>query len=305
MESVRLPRFSRAEEIRSFRITDRDLEIIRHVNRHRFLRSSHLVKLLPGSSQQLLRRLQLLFHHGYLERPRAQLDYFHRAGPEPIAYGLGNKGAELVMRESGGDSAMLNWSWKNQSVGRLFLEHALLVSDVMVAFELAAHDRGDVRFLSADQLFPNRNQHSLQWRVTLDNRQKLGVVPDAVFALETTSEDGAPLRAYYFLEADRGTMPIMRQDLRQTSFFRKLLAYRATWKQGLHKTLFGFPRFRVLTVTSSAGRMRDLVVACAKLEAGHGLFIFTESKRFLESNPLSFRWKTCHGESSVLDAVNR
>jgi hypothetical protein len=27
----------------------------------------------------VLRRLQLLFHHGYLDRPRAQIDYY-RAG---------------------------------------------------------------------------------------------------------------------------------------------------------------------------------------------------------------------------------
>ena len=249
MESVRLPRFSRTQEIRPFRLTGRDLEIIRHVNRHRFLRSSHVMKLLGGSPQQILRRLQLLYHHGYLERPRAQLDYFHRSGSEPIVYGLGNKSVEAVRQGEPSEAASLNWSCKNQNVGRLFLEHALLVADVMVGFELATRQRGDVRLLSTDQLFLNRNQRPLQWRVTLDNRQKLGVVPDAVFALETTTETGGAPRAYYFLEADRGTMPIVRQDLRQTSFFRKLLAYHATWKQGFHRAPFGFPGFRVLTVT--------------------------------------------------------
>jgi hypothetical protein len=36
---------------------------------------------------------------------------------------------------------------------------------------------------------------------------------------------------HFFLEADRGTMPVTRWTLSQTSFFRKLLAYEATWTQ--------------------------------------------------------------------------
>jgi hypothetical protein len=196
MESARLPRFSRADTIRPFRLTNRDMEILRHIKRHRFLRSSHICRLVDGSPTQILRLLQLLYHHGYVERPRGQLDYFHRNGSEPIVYGLGNKGVGALRPTGLGAAASLNWSWKNQNVGRLFLEHALLVSDVMVAFELAARKRSDVRLLCAEQLLPDRGHHSLQWRVTLDNRQKLGVVPDAVFALETSTEDGEASRAY-------------------------------------------------------------------------------------------------------------
>lgn len=73
MESVRLPRFKRATEIPPIRLTGRDREIIRQVHRHRFLRSSHIVALIGGSSQQVSRRLQRLFHHGYLDRPRSQI----------------------------------------------------------------------------------------------------------------------------------------------------------------------------------------------------------------------------------------
>ena len=59
-------------------LTERDREIIRLVHRHRFLRSSHICSLIPGSPQQLLRRLKLLYHHGFLERPRSQIDYYHQ-----------------------------------------------------------------------------------------------------------------------------------------------------------------------------------------------------------------------------------
>ena len=56
------------------RLTDDDLSIIRHIARHRFLRSTHLARLMPHRSyKKLLERLAGC-HNGYLDRPRAQLD---------------------------------------------------------------------------------------------------------------------------------------------------------------------------------------------------------------------------------------
>src|SRR5262245_28482937 len=134
MESTRLPRFQRAPEIAPIQLTQRDLGIIRHIHRHRFLRSSHIVALTKGSAQQTLRRLQLLYHHGYLERPRAQIDYYHRLGSRPLVYGIGTKGAALLRREL--TVSPNAWQTKNRTVGRVFLEHALLTADVMVTIEL-------------------------------------------------------------------------------------------------------------------------------------------------------------------------
>src|SRR6185503_20851330 len=83
-------------------------------------------------------------------------------------------------------------------------------------------------------------------------------------------------RAFFFLEADRGTMPVRRKNLFQTSFYRKLLAYEATWSQSIHRRSFGFNRFRVLTVTTSTARVKSLVDACSKLQRGRGLFLFAD-----------------------------
>src|ERR1700679_1987430 len=101
MESTRLSRFKRASAITPFQLEERDHEIIRLVHRHRFLRSSQIMSLIGDSPQQLLRRLKLLYHHGYLERPRAQIQYYERGGSKSIAYGLGNKGGELLRPELG------------------------------------------------------------------------------------------------------------------------------------------------------------------------------------------------------------
>src|ERR1035441_3813952 len=110
MHSVRLPRFKRAAVVASIRITERDRAIIRLVRRFRLLRSSHICSLIPSSRQQLTRRLQLLYHRGFLERPRAQLDYYHRGGSHHIVYGLGNKGASVLNQEPRSTPQRRDWN---------------------------------------------------------------------------------------------------------------------------------------------------------------------------------------------------
>src|SRR5437867_1272727 len=137
MESSRLPRFKRAPTVASMQLTDRDRQIIRLVHRHRFLRSTQIVALIGDSSQQLLRRLKLLYHHGFLERPRSQLDYYHRGGSRHIVYGLGNQGAAMLQQDLGVGFRELSPDENKPSAGGGFLERAGLVADVMVAIELA------------------------------------------------------------------------------------------------------------------------------------------------------------------------
>jgi len=259
-------------------LTPRDRNIVQLVAQHRFLRSPQIAALLANGSQQFLRRLQLLYHHGFLERPRAQLDYFHQGGSRHIVYGIGNKGANLLKSEIGLAIPNVRWGQKNRSIGRIFLEHALLVSDVMVAFEMACRENGQIKLLTDDQLpLPAEasRQHSpFNWKANISSGLKLGVIPDRVFALEYSDKADNRDHAFFFLEADRGTMPVKRRNLTQTSFYRKLLAYEATWSQSVHRNRFGFHRFRVLTVTTSAERLRSLVEVCSQLRSGHGLFLF-------------------------------
>ena len=299
MEFPRFPRFKRVTAMSRMQITERDREIVRLVHRYRFLRSPQIVALMADGSQQLLRRLQLLYHHGYLERPRAQLDYYQRGGSRHIVYGLGNKGGMVLKRELGTVFQEISWGEKNRAVGRIFLEHAVLVSDVMVAIELACRERG-IRLLTERELSGD-SKRQIRWRVNLHGR-KLGVIPDRVFALEFKDQSGKYERVIFFLEADRGTMPVVRRTLAQTSFYRKLLAYEATWVQSVHRTRFGFHRFRVLTVTSSRARVKSLIESCSGLQRGKGLFLFAEHSLFRNPGDIfSSVWQTCkEGETASL-----
>ena len=278
--------------------------IVRCVFRHRFLRSWQIAALVGGSKQTVLRRLQLLYHHGYLERPRSQIEYYRPGGSHAFVYGLGDRGAELLRSSGSTPARALEWSAKNRAVKRLFLEHALLISDVMISMELACRQHGGVRLLnSADLPLPTATRSRLepfQWKVNVNGNTRLGVVPDCVFGLEFAGQPPDRNRAYFFLEADRGTMPIARNGLHHSSFHRKFLAYEATWLQELHRKQFGFHRFRVLTVTTSADRLTHLVTACRQLERGRGLFLFTDMNLFLAGpDPLVLPWQSARPGQAV------
>jgi len=288
MSKISSPRFRRVDTVAPIQLTERDREIIRLVHRHRFLCSQRIVALVGGSQQQILRRLQLLFHHGYLERPRAQLRYYEPGGSTSIAYGLGNKGGALLRRESGIAVDSDSWGEKNHVIGRVFLNHAILVSDFLVSIELACRKRGGVGLIYGDELKLPFERQTL-WRVRVKGGAQLGVVPDRVFALEYANRNGETERSYFFLEADRGTMPVVRTNLAQTSFHRKLLAYEATWTNKVHQRHLGIHRFRVLTVTTSAARVMSLLQACAQLKRGHGLFLFADQS-ILEKDLLGAVW---------------
>ncbi|MBW8879209.1 MAG: replication-relaxation family protein [Acidobacteria bacterium] len=267
-------------------LTPRDLAILRAVHRHRLLRSTHLIALLDGSRQATLRRLQLLFHHGYLDRPAMQLDWY-ATGSEPLVYALGNRGVEVLETE-GEVRRGIRWDTKNRNLSRVFLHHTLAVAEIMVAFEVDCRSREGVRFIPPQEVLagaPGTTRHlrlPFRWQVEVRVEGKpyrLGVEPDRVFGLRFADAPESRKVAYFFLEADRGTMPVARRGLGQTSFRRKLLAYQATWRRGLHKTHFGIPNFRVLTITTSRERVEHLVAACLSLSGGgSGLFLFTDEE---------------------------
>jgi len=295
-----LPRFKRAPTVAPMRLTERDLQIIRLVHRHRFLRSHQIIALLGGRPQHLLRRLKLLYHHGFLERPRAQIDTYHQPGSRRIIYGLGNKSWTFLKQELGEDNREVSWGEKNRAVGRIFLEHAVLVSDVMVSLELACRKHEGIKLLYEDQLALRSERQPFQWRVKVQGGIRLGVIPDRVFALEYTDQNARPERVHFFLEADRGTMPVVRSGLTQTSFYRKLIAYEATWTQKIHQRHLGIHRFRVLTVTTVAARVTSLLEACSQLKRGHGLFLFAD-RTVLEKDPFSAVWRC--GKSAKISAL--
>lgn len=285
---TRLPRFRPCpESTPAIRLTDRDLAIFRVLAVHRFLRSDRIAELVGGSGQQVLRRLCRLFHHGYLDRPRVQLDRYDRGGSRPLVYGLAGRGAATLRRVHDIPFERIQWSRKRDGVERLFLDHALLVSETTTRFALGCVD-SEVEFFDPLDLEADAPDEPSRWSVSLPLSGSLGVIPDRIFRVRQGEES-----ILCFLEADCGTMPVVRKNLDRSSIHRKLLAYAATWEQGLHRQLFGENRFRVLFVTTNKTRCAHLVEAARELPKGRGLFLFTTKEALRNTDhPHEMSWQS-------------
>ncbi len=294
-----MPRFRRASEPPAFRLTEDDVSIIRHVARFRFLRSTHIAQLVDRSLDRTNERLCRLFHAGFLDRPRAQLDRFPTIGSAPIAYALADRGARLITERDGNALAHLEWSRKNREAGRPFIEHQLEIIDFRVALQRAANARGDIEIIHPDELaatMPDttrvaRDPFAMQVRVSHNGTMHdIGLVPDFAFGIRYA--DGS--RKCFLVEIDRGTMPIVRSNFSQTSFQRKMRAYLSAQAARLHERQFGWKAFRVLTVTTDPVRIQSMIDAARKLNVpgslGAPLFSFTTRKQSHNADPMSEIW---------------
>lgn len=120
------------------------MQIIRQLARHRLLRSTHIASLVDRSLDRTNDRLSRLFHAGYIERPRAQRDYYLTAGSFPLVYALADRGDRLLIERDGIDFANVEWSRKNREAGRPFIEHQLAIVDFYAALHRAVRARADV-----------------------------------------------------------------------------------------------------------------------------------------------------------------
>jgi len=95
--TTRLPRYRRATTEVACVLTPRDLAILRLVESFRLASSEQIQLLVSGSDQGILRRLQALFHAGYLDRLRRQ--YVPGGGSAKMIYAITNKGVATLQKE--------------------------------------------------------------------------------------------------------------------------------------------------------------------------------------------------------------
>lgn len=296
----RRPRFRRASEPLAFRLTDGDVEIVRLLARHRFLRSTHIAALVGRSPDRVNDRLMRLFHAGYVDRPRAQLDRYPDRGSAPMVYALANGGARLLAERHDFSFTSSDWSRKNETAGRPFIEHQLEIMDFYVALQIATRERKEVALIHPYELMASFPRPSADSRDPFALRVKLqeggvahdiGLVPDLAFGLRFP--DGS--RRCFFVEIDRGTMPVSRSDIRQTSFERKMRAYLAVHATRQHERQFGWKTFRVLTVTTEPARLQSMMDALRGIAAspspGPGLFWFAVRDELRANDPLHHAWR--------------
>jgi hypothetical protein len=238
-----------------------------------------------------------LFHAGYLDRPRAQLDYYPTTGSSPLVYALADRGVRLLIERYGIEFANVEWSRKNRTVGRPFIEHQLGIMDFYVGLERATRGRADVRLISSDEIaaaIPERTRNPFSLKVKVPRRgimRERALVPDLVFGLALPDRSAR----YFMVEIDRGTMPVVRRNVMQTSFAEKMRAYLIAHAAKQHERRFGWQSFRVLTVTTDHHRAQSMMEALRSLHVPHspgaGLFLFATADELRRSDPLSHTWR--------------
>ncbi|MEX0287776.1 MAG: replication-relaxation family protein [Flavobacteriaceae bacterium] len=278
----RKPRLRRSRFIRRFLLTNRDIEIIHHVFRHRYLRSTHIHRLVGGSKQGILRRLQLLYHHGYLDRPLVQLEYFSKRHNKPLVYGVARKGAQILIEECAIPKERINWMLGKRTKS-VFLEHTLEIADFMVNIETKWIKESGYDLIREETLQANHRTLS-RWKVQLrQNTQQVThyIEPDGLFALKLPAKPNEEIGI--ILEVDRGTMPVTRKNLHHSSIQRKLLAYERLWKQGFFKKNYGWKRIRILFIIASsnpAKRKIKISKTFDQFKPAHGLFLIEDNENF-------------------------
>lgn len=262
----------------------RDLKILHLIFEYRFARSDFVVKLIDGSERNILKRLQKLFHQGYLDRITDRR-IRTRSGSDKMVYAITKKAADLLAAELEIELPKLNWAWKNRQVTERHVKHTLMINKFRTAVNLAAKETEGVSLAfwkenrgSGKNIDPELSV-KLTVRTGQGREEKRRIVPDAFLCLEDPDYN-----YFLYLEADRSTMAVHR-------FLKKVENYWVWYDVGGAKKKHGIKKFRVLTITQSERRrdnLRNAIIAARKdrkLEVGGGMFWFASEKDFSIDNP--------------------
>lgn len=106
-----------------------------------------------------------------------------------------------------------------------------MICEFLASIELGMLGRSDLRFIPWPAILAKAPENTRQrndpfcMRVTIPDAEETGaIVPDGLFGIEYQNAN-RKLYRFFALEADRGTMPIVRSKGRQTSYLGKIEAY--------------------------------------------------------------------------------
>lgn len=258
--SRRRRRDNRPDDPRPMREGANDRQIVRLVYDYRVLSQNQLERLLGRSRSTVQRLLRRLYDHRYLERVFLPISYF---GSSPALYILDRRGIDLLQR-MGVDNFV---GLPSKQMSAMYLEHTLATNEFRIAVSLACQRNG----WEVETWLTDNEMKADYDRVKIPSRkQPVSLIPDSYFSIHVPDRG----TTNFFLELDRGTMPIKR-------FREKLEAYVAYYKTGAFTKRYAAKGFRVLTVVDGIGegRVENLVNDAAQVTGGGRRFWFIHLDR--------------------------
>lgn len=265
-----LPSFRRSDNPPRFQITVRDKQILLRLYYYRLLTAQQVEALLfhtsstaRGLKTQCQRRLQLLYHHAYLDR--LQLPVLIGQGRQPFVYSLDQNGAQVVVAELSMSRPDVDWHPRHNHVKDPYrLEHDLANNDLWVMLDRLVQARAVEMsyWLTQHHLHTPKFKQKLPYLVV--DRVRKSKRPDSYFALRFP---GYTALAHFFYEEDRGTQG-------QKQWQEKVTAYINFKHSGEAEAHFGSRNFRVLTKTTTPKRLANLK-QWTEEAGGDAMFWFT------------------------------
>ncbi len=244
-----------ADERPPLRLTKRDLAVIQAVYEYRALTTPQIEQLLfsPGKDTRCRKRLQRLYHHGYLWRDEQPTKLSQ--GRAPLVYRLDTNGVELLAELWGLERKDIDWRQSDNTLSDLFLNHLLRTNDVRLAIAVAAENHGFTieEWLDDATLRKAQNKDYVTIPGTGEKEEKAALVPDGYFHLDTGSHD-----YHHFLEVDLRTVVGKSSRWGRRDWARKIRAYLAYYDSGQYQQRYETTSLRILTVTTGARRLKNL-----------------------------------------------
>lgn len=250
----------------------RDLEVLKAVYEYRAMTHAQLIQLVFGNNHPSIaaKRLYKLYHNGYLER--MFLPVRGGVAVSPTVYLLGEKGAHEVSLR--GKYLDFYWAKDHLRIGTLFLSHTLAISEFRLKLTCACRAAGIPILEWRGERELKKDYDTVTVTTSTGGTRTIPIIPDSYFVLQTPQG-----KRHFVLELDRGTMEGKR-------FRAKIEGYIEYFKSGVYKDRFSTKSLRVLTVTESQRRMKNLK-AITERAGGKSRFWFVSLDAVTAENILS------------------
>jgi len=235
-----------------------DITTLKALYRFRYLTSGLIYELFPTVPQRTMRhRLKRLFDHNFIDKPSNQpRDY---QAHKHVIYALGQAGADYLTEAFQIKfPKTVKWREKNhRHRGNDPFSHTLETARFMLALDRDLAGEGAL-LTHQDELIGSNYVEGRGWKTVIHSPYEtleVGLNPDGIFSV---TPEGATYPLNFFLEIDRGTMPVRSNNFTRSSIFKKYKSYIDTHSSKISHDLFGFRNFRILMVTTSEARAETM-----------------------------------------------
>ena len=282
-------------------LNNRDLDILETIYAFRFATVEQLYWLFTEKPEALgkygfgrkalHRRLQKMFHHGYVKRHHyGDIQPGLGEGSSPAIYSLGTKGADLITSDSH-EARKIKKVIKNDDVKTPTLRHDVLRSQFRTWLLLAERE-GLLRVVRWEQ-----GTYLIIFSKLEDNC-KYGIIPDSFYTIQVGDK-----LLNYFLEVDQSSSKIVPSQYKGTSILKKVKVYwnyRQGIKTGDTDSLFSIKGFRVIFLTKKTtvpdhikySRQENIIDAikenCPDIPKTTNVFRFINEDEIDLANPRKF-----------------